>query len=111
MTIEERTKQIRIRSLKNMDFVMRCINDEENGVFDLWLQEGVPDEATEEDFECIAEEYDAYISVCNLFAESIAELLAEGYWGKDGFSRELFNVKAYEEAQDESVGCDCSCSM
>ena len=103
MTTEEKLKQRRIQDLKNMDFVMRCINDEENGIFDLWLQEGVPDGATEEDYETIAEAEDDYNIICRIFAEDIAELLAEGHWGKDGFSRELFNSKAYREAQDASI--------
>ena len=103
MTTEEKIKQKRIQNLKHMDFVMRCINDEENGILESWLQVGVPDEASEEDYADIAEDEDSFNIICRIFAEDIAELLAEGHWGKDGYTRELFNSKAYIEAQDDLI--------
>lgn len=45
MTEQERNH--RAEALKNMDKAIRYVNDEENGVMDTWLEEGVPDESTD----------------------------------------------------------------
>ena len=51
----------RIAVLKAMDNAIRNMNDEE--AFDPWLMCGVPDGATEYDYESIAEDHDEYIDI------------------------------------------------
>lgn len=82
----------RVKILKRMDAVMRTVNDEENGVFDIWLSAGVPDGADDSDYIDIADDDATYIEVCVLWAELMSELIADGEWSSDGYSLELFNI-------------------
>lgn len=90
----EETLNDRIKCLQNMDTAMKFINDEENGVYESWLSVGVPDGASDEDFEEIAKDDESYFETCELFAGLISDLLVNGDWNKKGFSTEFFNVKA-----------------
>ena len=67
----------RIAVLKAMDNAIRNMNDEE--VFDLWLSEGVPDEASEEDYESIAEVHSDYIYVVNIFRACARDYAKEDF--------------------------------
>lgn len=93
--ITEQERNYRIKNLKNMDKVIRYVNDEENGVIDTWLMGGVPDGSTEQDFKEYAEDEEMYNDCCKLFAELISDMLVNGYWDKNGYTREFFNVDAY----------------
>lgn len=55
----------RIENLKRMDRMVRNFNDEEL-VMD-WLMVGVPDEASEDDYEFIASDINEYNEICAIF--------------------------------------------
>lgn len=61
----------RVEVLKAMDNAIRSMNDEE--VFDLWLSEGIPDAASEEDYKSIAEVHSDYIYVVNIFRACVKD--------------------------------------
>lgn len=68
--IKERAKFLRL-----MDEYIRNITlDDEDGNFDLWLSEGVPDGADEECLEEIAEDDILWGSICSLFGQIVNEL-------------------------------------
>lgn len=73
----------KIANLKMMDKVIRRLNDEEY-LLDTWLSLGVPDEASEEDYESIAQ--DGYEEVEKVFADILKSVVANG--------DELFNPPA-----------------
>jgi hypothetical protein len=53
------------------------MNDEE--AFDPWLMCGVPDGATEYDYESIAEDHDEYIDIVKLFAKIVKNYADEDF--------------------------------
>lgn len=59
----------RVKMLKAMDFLTSCFNDEEDEV--PWLYGGVPDGATEDDYESIANDFESMQHCCKLFAAII----------------------------------------
>lgn len=69
-----RTEMIakRIKNLKMMDKAMRNFDDDV--VFDAWLMNGVPDEASEEDYEYIAGEDGEYNDVLDLYLRLTARI-------------------------------------
>ena len=93
----------RIKYLKYMDFVVRCVNDEENGVFEDWLALGVPDGASYDDLHYIAEHDEQYSHICELFAELLSHLIATGEWNEAGYSTELWS-KVPIDARDVCSG-------
>lgn len=86
--IERRAKYV-----EHMDNVIRCVNDEENGVFETWLMGGPPDGCSREELLEFVEDEDWYRDVCQLFAELISELIDKGEWTEDGFSYELYRSR------------------
>lgn len=83
-----------------MDKVIRLINDEDNGIFESWVQNYVPDESSVKDLEeLIADDPDFYPQCCEFFATNIAELLTTGHWSDNGYSLELFNPKSLRVAE------------
>ncbi len=69
--------QSRIALLKAMDNAVRNMNDER--AFDPWLMGGVPDGATEEDYEYIADNHEDYIGTVKLFANIIKNYAEEDF--------------------------------
>lgn len=67
----------RIAVLRAMDNAIRNMNDEE--AFDPWLMCGVPDGATEYDYESIAEDHDEYIDIVKLFAKIVKNYAEEDF--------------------------------
>ena len=61
--------QERITLLKQMDNYIREIGDEE--IWMDWIAVGVPDEATEEDYEFMAEDEKIWRETCEIFGELI----------------------------------------
>lgn len=93
--------EIRAEYVKHMIDVMQTVNDEDNGVYETWLMGGPPDGCSDSEILEFVEDEEWYKDVCQVFAESISELLSTGCWGKDGYSRELFNVRAYRRATEK----------
>lgn len=61
----------RIKTLKKMNnFFLKEVNDEEN--IEWWLEAGVPDNPSEEDFEFIALDDEEYNRCCRLFCSIFA---------------------------------------
>ena len=67
----------RITVLKAMDEAVREMNDEY--AMDSWLMVGVPDEASEDDYEFIAENHEEYIDVVKVFARIVAKYAKEDF--------------------------------
>ncbi len=69
--------QRRVAVLKEMDNAVRGMNDEY--AMDSWLMVGVPDEATEEDYESIAEDHEEYTDIVKLFARLVSKYAKEDF--------------------------------
>ena len=69
--------QRRLVVLKEMDNAVRGMNDEY--AMDSWLMVGVPDEASEEDYEFIAENHEEYTDVVKLFARIVSKYAKEDF--------------------------------
>lgn len=67
----------RIAVLKAMDDAIRGMNDE--CVMDSWLMVGVPDEASEDDYEFIAENHEEYIDIVKVFARIVKDYAEEDF--------------------------------
>jgi hypothetical protein len=67
----------RIAVLREMDEVIRYMNDEE--AMEPWLMCGVPDEASVEDYEFIAENHEEFIDVVKLFARLVSRYAEEDF--------------------------------
>lgn len=65
MNYKESVINTRISVLKAMDDAIRNMNDE--SAVETWLMVGVPDEASDEDYEDIASDHDEYVSIVSLF--------------------------------------------
>lgn len=65
------TKEQRIELLKGMNQYIIDLGDEL--AYDAWFSMGVPDEATDDDYEFIAEDLDHWVFVCNIFGAIIKE--------------------------------------
>lgn len=65
------TKEQRIKLLKEMNQYIIDLGDEE--VYDTWFSLGVPDEPTEDDYECIAEDVEQWAYICHLFGQLIKD--------------------------------------
>ena len=63
------TKEQRIELLKGMNQYIIDLGDEE-AWYD-WIGVGVPDEATEDDYEFIADDIEAWVGVCQLFGQLV----------------------------------------
>lgn len=63
------TKEQRIELLKGMNQYIIDLGDEL--AYDAWFSMGVPDEATEEDYEFIASNIEHWVFVCNIFGAII----------------------------------------
>ena len=59
------TKEQRIYLLKGMNQYIMDLGDEE--VYETWFTLGVPDEPTDDDYECIAEDLTLWVFVCKVF--------------------------------------------
>ena len=70
MAVSKYTKEARVAQLKAMHELMCDANDE--GIYMAWITTGVPDCPTEEDFEWIAEDNQAYDECFDLFVKLIA---------------------------------------
>lgn len=62
-------KMIRMNMLGGMDSYIRELGDE--SIWEAWIVTGVPDEATEEDFESIAEIEEDFVYMVALFNKLI----------------------------------------
>ena len=65
------TKEQRIELLKGMNQYIIDLGDEE--VYREWFSCGVPDEATEDDYNFIANDIEEWVYVCQLFGRLIGE--------------------------------------
>ena len=75
----------RIADLKAMDRIIRACNNE--NIFYAWIAYSwVPDEASDEDFEFVAEDDDRWAEQCNTFGRYITRALNDGgfYFDKKG---------------------------
>lgn len=63
------TKEQRIELLKEMNQYVIDMGDEE--IYETWFTLGVPDEATEDDYEDIAEDLALWVCVCNIFGDIV----------------------------------------
>lgn len=63
------TKEQRIELLKGMNQYIIDLGDEE--VYETWFSLGVPDEATDDDYEFIAEDIEEWVYICQLFGRLI----------------------------------------
>lgn len=62
------TTKTRVKLLKEMnDYIINVIGDED--VYDYWFSVGIPDEATEEDYEFIAENDGEWLDTVKVFAK------------------------------------------
>lgn len=84
-------KETRAKILKNTDKTIRYVNDEENGVMDTWLEEGIPDGYTDDDFMEYAEDEEMFNECCVLFSDLISSLIVKGEWDSKGHTVEFFN--------------------
>ena len=62
---------LRIGFLKDMHNYIIDMGDED--IYDVWIEEGVPDEPDDEIFEFIASEDDEWREVCALFGKLVEE--------------------------------------
>ena len=70
--MDKATIEIRKNRLKKMNnYVLDVIGDEEETEF--WLQMGVPDNASEEDYEFIAEDEEEYNRCCRVFSAIVVD--------------------------------------
>ena len=67
----------RIAVLKAMDKAVRNMNDEDS--FTPWLMGGVPDGASKEDYEYIAENHEYYIETVKLFEKIVKNYAEEDF--------------------------------
>lgn len=65
------TKELRIELLKGMNQYIIDMGDEE--IYETWFSLGVPDEATDDDYEFIANDIEEWVYVCQLFGRLIRE--------------------------------------
>lgn len=65
------TKEQRIQLLKGMNQYIINLGDEE--VYEAWFSCGVPDEATEDDYEFIAGDIGEWVGICQLFGRLIRD--------------------------------------
>lgn len=65
------TKEQRIELLKGMNQYIIDLGDEE--LYAEWFSLGVPDEATEDDYEFIANEIEEWVYICQLFGRLIRD--------------------------------------
>lgn len=65
-------------TLKAMNTIILALNNEE-AYFDSWILT-VPDEATDEDFEYIAGDYELFTDAVKLFKELMKEYLDDGLY-------------------------------
>ena len=63
------TKEQRIQLLKGMNQYIIDLGDEE--IYVIWFRFGVPDEATEDDYEFIADDIEEWVGVCQLFGQLV----------------------------------------
>lgn len=64
--ISKEQKQLRMNILGGMnEYVRNYISDE--NVIEHWLEEGCPDECTEDDLEFMATDEDTFMNACKLF--------------------------------------------
>lgn len=69
--------QRRIAVLKAMDDAVRGMNDE--NAIDTWLMVGVPDEASDEDYQSIAEDHEEYVDIVKVFARIVSVYAKEDF--------------------------------
>jgi len=67
----------RVEVLQAMDYAVRYMNDED--AMEPWLMCGVPDEASVEDYEFIAENHEEFIDVVKLFARLVSRYAEEDF--------------------------------
>lgn len=84
------SKTIQVKALRAMDNIIRCVNDEEKGIFDDWIALHVPDGASDEELIDFVDDPTFYSDACEFFARRIAFLLDEGTWNDAGWSCELW---------------------
>ena len=65
------TKEQRIELLKGMNQYILNLGDED--VYEAWFAVGVPDEATDDDYEFIAGDLEEWVDICKLFGRLVAE--------------------------------------
>ena len=63
--------EFRVTQLKAMDDFMHSVNNEE--LIDSWLTYGVPDEASEEDYEEIAADDEYYANCVSIFKRTVQD--------------------------------------
>lgn len=94
----EKTVEMKARDLYRMDKVIRMVNDEDNGLFESWITECVPDGASLDELkELVTDLPEFYQECCEFFAVAISGLICNGEWTQSGFTAELFNPEAVRE--------------
>lgn len=87
---EEEKEYRRVQALKDMDSIVRSVNDEESGIFEDWVTLHVPDGANEDEFKDFANDEESYTEACEFFARRISEYILDSGVQKDGWSTALY---------------------
>ena len=69
--MSEALYELRVDQLKAMDAFMHSLNNEE--LISLWLTNGVPDEASEDDYYEIAQDEDLYYECVQIFKWTVID--------------------------------------
>lgn len=86
------TDEEKVKILRRMDNAIRCLNDEESDAYITWLEEGIPDLATDEMLlEYVKSGF--FESLCVLFSDIISSVITEGDINDKGFLIEFWREK------------------
>ena len=87
---------VMLKTLMRMDKAVRCINDEENGIFEDWIALHVPDGYDSDELKDLTEGdlTRCYLDACEFFARRISKLIVDGDYDQRGFCLEFYNPKS-----------------
>ena len=80
---------LKMNLLGGMDSYIRELGDED--IWEVWIANGVPDGATEDDLRFIAEDDELWRDTCNLFGQLIKR--EQGRAGNRPYFLHFYNVK------------------
>lgn len=85
-----------LNTLMRMDKAVRCINDEENGIFEDWITLHVADGCDRDELKDLTEGILTrfYLDACEFFARRISKLIVNGDYDQRGFCLEFYNPKS-----------------
>lgn len=85
-----------LKTLMRMDKAVRCINDEENGIFEDWIELHIPDGCDSDELKDLTEGNLTrfYLDACEFFARRMSKLIVDGDYDQRGFCLEFYNPKS-----------------